>query len=90
MPSENLLFYQVMKLIYDNGTIYLIPEENDGHQKIKEFLSPILTDMKSDPSTVTTAHFRKIFKTCWDDVLDELVPYEAQTRVSKAFKTLIF
>jgi len=90
MPRENLLFYQISKIIYENGTKYLIADENEGFDRIRAVLSGYLTTIKAEPSSVTVADFRKIFKTCWEDVLDDLVPFEAQARVSSEIKTLVF
>ena len=90
MVRENLLFYQVAKIIYENGTKYLIADETEGFDRIRTVLSGYLSANNSEPSSVTVADFRKIFKTCWDDVLDDLVPYEAQARVSSEIKTLVF
>ena len=70
--------------------IPLIPGENEGFQKIRSVFSPYLESLGSDHTNVTVSHFRSIFKRSWDDILDELVPYEARDRVTREFKSLIF
>lgn len=90
MPRENLLFYQVVKTIYENGTKYLISDENEGYERIRTVLTEVLIQQNVDSSSVTVSDFRKIYKTCWEDVLDDLVPFEAQERVSMEIKTLVF
>ncbi len=90
MTTENLLFHQVMKIIYENGTRYLIADEGEGFDRIRQVFLAYLEGEGVTLNNVTVANLRVLFRRSWDELLDDLVPFEARKRVTDEFKKLVF
>ena len=88
--KENLLSFEIMKIIYDEGAKFLYPEREDGFQRIRQILGGALEGLGTSLATAKTSDFRKLYHRGWNDVVDELVPYEAQDRVTERFRKLVF
>lgn len=79
-----------MKIIYEEGTKYLFPQQDEGFQRIREILSRALDGIGSDLASATTSDYRKLFRRGWTEVIEELAPYETYDRVSQRFRKLVF
>lgn len=88
--AENLLTWEVVKLVYDEGARYLFPDRSEGLVRVREVLSRALAAHGALPATATTSDFRKLYRVGWADLLDEVVPYEARARVTERFRGLVF
>ena len=83
--NENLLTHEIMKIIYDEGAKFLYPEREDGLARIRLILGEALGELGTDLASAKTSDFRKLYHRGWNDLVDELVPYEAQDRVTERF-----
>ena len=87
---ENLLTWEVIKVIYEEGARFLYPDEDEGLRRVRQAVSRGLAVLGTDGEVATTADFRKLYRTGWDDLVDDIVPHEARRRVAERFRALVF